>query len=256
MKTSSRRKFLQSVSLAGIFLPFTNRANYHPDHDHRYIKNKHFVSAGSDDYLSELKAELNKEWPNNRTINLVFHGHSVPTGYFKTPYVNTLGAYPHLLLAKVKERYPNAVINAITTSIGGENSVQGAKRIDEVLNHRPDVVFIDYALNDRAMGLPAARTAWIQMIQRVLDKDIKLVLLTPSPDLNEDIMNTDSVLNKHSGQIQELAKEFRVGLADSYDAFRDLAHNGVDLSVYMAQFNHPNEKGHQLIADRLFSYFG
>jgi len=32
-------------------------------------------------YLNELKTEMQAEWPNNRTINLVFHGHSVPAGY-------------------------------------------------------------------------------------------------------------------------------------------------------------------------------
>ena len=50
------------------------------------------------DYLNRLKTELKKEWPNNSTINLVFHGHSVPAGYFKTPIVNTLESYPFLVL--------------------------------------------------------------------------------------------------------------------------------------------------------------
>ena len=38
-------------------------------------------------YLTELKSEMQIEWPKNRTINLVFHGHSVPSGYFKTPRI-------------------------------------------------------------------------------------------------------------------------------------------------------------------------
>ena len=28
-------------------------------------------------YLEKIKAEMLVEWPKNRTINLVFHGHSV-----------------------------------------------------------------------------------------------------------------------------------------------------------------------------------
>ena len=46
--------------------------------------------ANPSNYLNDIKTELTKEWPKNRTINLVFHGHSVPAGYFKTPIVNTL----------------------------------------------------------------------------------------------------------------------------------------------------------------------
>src|SRR5690606_10770788 len=110
--------------------------------------------AEPNDYLKEIKEELKMEWPNNRTINLVFHGHSVPAGYFKTPIVNTLDAYPFQVLKGIKEHYPHAVINIINTSIGGENSVSGAERFDaEVLIHRPDVLFLDYALNDTGIGL-------------------------------------------------------------------------------------------------------
>ncbi|MEK5235702.1 hypothetical protein NST99_08380 [Paenibacillus sp. FSL L8-0470] len=33
-----------------------------------------------------------------RTLNIVCHGHSVPSGYFATPIVDTFHAYPHLLI--------------------------------------------------------------------------------------------------------------------------------------------------------------
>lgn len=254
MNISTRRKFLKSVPVASLLLPLKNYANNLKINNREY-EIRQPESGQKEDYLSEMKAELIKEWPNNRTINLVFHGHSVPSGYFKTPDVNTLAAYPHLLLAKLKELYPHAVINSITTSAGGENSQQGAKRFNQVLNHQPDVVFIDYALNDRGIGLESARKAWRRMIRRALKKNIKLILLTPSPDLNEDILSTTSVLKKYSDQIKELAKEFKTGLGDSYQAFREIASHGEDLSDYMAQFNHPNQNGHQVIADRLFRYF-
>ena len=101
-------------------------------------------------YLSDLKLEMQKEWPKNRTVNIVFHGHSVPAGYFKTPQVNTLGAYPNLFLKKLKTIYPLAVVNVIVTAIGGENSVKGSERFErDVLIHKPDLILIDYSLNDR-----------------------------------------------------------------------------------------------------------
>lgn len=99
----------------------------------------------SETYLADLKTELQMEWPKNRTINVVFHGHSVPAGYFKTPQVNTLSAYPYLFLKKLKSIYLYAVVNVIVTAIGGENSVKGAERFEkDVLIHKPDVIFIDY----------------------------------------------------------------------------------------------------------------
>lgn len=81
-------------------------------------------------YLRTTKDEMQKAWPANRTVNIVCHGHSVPAGYAKTPIVDTFNAYPHLLHQEIKANYPMAVINVIVTAIGGENSVQGAKRFD------------------------------------------------------------------------------------------------------------------------------
>jgi len=41
----------------------------------------------------------------------------------------------------------------ICTAIGGENSSAGARRFEsDVLVHKPDVLFIDYALNDRGLA--------------------------------------------------------------------------------------------------------
>lgn len=47
-------------------------------------------SAAADpaSYLAPVIGELGREYPRNRTVNLVFHGHSVPAGYFKTPHVD------------------------------------------------------------------------------------------------------------------------------------------------------------------------
>jgi hypothetical protein len=42
-----------------------------------------------------------KEWPQNRTMNIVFHGYAVPAGFFKTPVVNAESSYPTLQLKKL-----------------------------------------------------------------------------------------------------------------------------------------------------------
>lgn len=212
--------------------------------------------ATSSDYLSSIKQELQKDWPKNKTINLVFHGHSVPAGYFKTPVVNTLEAYPLLVLKELKSLYPKAVINIINTSIGGENSKSGSKRFKStVLNHRPDVLFIDYALNDRRIGLVEARKSWNKMIKKAVKRKIKVILLTPSPDLTVNLLDEQNVLEKHSLQIIQLASTHDIGLVNSYQLFKDKLTKGEALKTYMSQSNHPNEKGHALIAAEIIRYF-
>jgi acyl-CoA thioesterase-1 len=167
-------------------------------------------------YLQDSKSELKKEWPNNRTINHVFQGHSVPVGYFRTADVRTFDYYAFWVLKQLKEEYPTAVINVIVTSINGENSVQGERRFKkDVLPHRPDVLFIDIALNDKTIG-----KAWGKMIRKALKLHIKIILLTPSPSLN--------------------TKKYKIGLADSFAAFQKIPKE--DLEKYMAQFNHTIKK--------------
>jgi lysophospholipase L1-like esterase len=159
-------------------------------------------------------------------------------------------------LRKLKALYPYAVINIINTSIGGENSISGEKRFDsDVLVHKPDVLFIDYALNDRSIGLDKSRVAWETMIRKALDRGIKVILLTPSPDQSVNILESNNDLEKHSVQIRTLAKKFGVGLVDSYGVFRQIASSGDTISNYMSQVNHPNEKGNSLIADEIMKYF-
>jgi acyl-CoA thioesterase-1 len=207
-------------------------------------------------YLDSLKVELQKEWPKNRTINIVFHGHSVPAGYFRTPVVNSFAAYPNLVMQKIKAIYPLAVVNTIVTSIGGENSVRGAARFDdEVLIHNPDVLFIDYALNDRGVGLEKSYAAWDEMIKKAKNKNIEVLLLSPSPDQREEYENPDNQLKQHTNQIIQLAKENEVGFVDSYKAFEFLYSERAQLVKYMSQVNHPNEKGHELIASEIIKWF-
>ncbi|AOW10007.1 SGNH/GDSL hydrolase family protein [Flavobacterium gilvum] len=221
-----------------------------------YDKSDSESISDESNYLSDAKKELIKEWPNNRTINLVFHGHSVPAGYFKTPNVNTFDSYPFQVLKRLKEKYPFAVINIIITSIGGETSVGGQKRFEtEVLNHQPDILFIDYALNDRKVGLEDSRKAWEKMITRAKQKGIKIILLTPSPDLKVNLSENGNELEQHSNQITALAKKYNIGLADSYSRFKKIKADCECLDDYMSQSNHPNALGHSIIAEEIIKWF-
>lgn len=211
--------------------------------------------ASSKTYLDSIKKELRVVWPKNRTINVVFHGHSVPTGYMANNVTDRLNSYPFYTLKLINDHYPYSVVNVITTSIAGEQAEQGAIRIDDdVLTHKPDVLFIDYALNDRSIGLERAKTAWEKMIVDALKYGTKVILLTPTPDLLEDITSNDSPLEKHSQQIRNLAKKYNVGLVDSYALFKSLAKKE-PLPGYMSQNNHINQKGHQFVANAIFEYF-
>ncbi len=207
-------------------------------------------------YLSDFKRLATIDWPDNRTLNVVCHGHSVPAGYFKTPDIQMQNAYPRLLHQFLNQNYPHAVINVIVTAIGGEHSEFGAARFDrDVLPLRPDVVTVDYGLNDRRLGPERARVAWTQMIRSCIERKIKIILLTPTPDLSSDLCDESDPLNQHANQIRMMAEEYQTGLADSLAIFRQAISAGVILKSLMSQINHPNAAGHELVLKGLSPWF-
>ncbi len=208
-------------------------------------------------YLDSINDELAKRWPDNRTINIVCHGHSVPSGYYCTPYVDPFHAYPHLLHRLIKERFPYAVVNVIVTAIGGENSGQGAERFEStVLCHQPDVLTIDYGLNDRQITLAESEKAWRFMIEKALEQNIKLILLTPSWEQSYFVKNdTWELLEKHVRQIRSLADEYEIGLSDTFTEFQRYVDQGAAPQDLMCHINHPSTLGHQIIAQALSRWF-
>lgn len=172
--------------------------------------------------------------------------------------VDSLNSYPHLLHAALKHRFPFAVVNVIVTAIGGENSESGAARFERhVLCHRPDVITIDYGLNDRGIGLEKAFVSWSAMIAAAKKAGAKTILLTPTADrtqFQESKPEEKENLRKHAGQIRRLAEESDLGLADSLAAFLRYGESG-HVSDLLSWANHPNCQGHELVARELLRWF-
>lgn len=200
--------------------------------------------------------QLQKQWPKNRTVRFVFHGHSVPAGYFKTPTIRRFDSYPVLFHKQMCERFPTAAIDVCITAIGGENSRAGATRFAaDVLSLKPDVVFIDYSLNDRRLSLDEAKTFWELMVVEARQNGIAVVLLTPTPDSREDITADDAPLQAHADQVRALGKQYGIPVVDSYSAFQRKVRKGEDVESYLSQINHPNRRGHEVVAELLLDVF-
>lgn len=205
-------------------------------------------------YLRDVADRLRRQWPDNRAALIACHGHSVPAGYFCTPRVDTFNAYPHLLHRGLAERHPFAVINVVVTAIGGEHSEAGASRFgDDVLRLRPDLVTIDYGLNDRSIGLERARRAWEAMIQAAQTAGCPVLLLTPTLDASaaDPVTDAGMELDSHAAQVRALADRHGVGLVDSTAVWRRQA----GINRLLSQSNHPSRAGHALVADELLDWF-
>lgn len=215
-----------------------------------------FADIAPSTYLTDFVKALDIPWPGNRMMTIVCHGHSVPAGYAKTPHVDPFVAYPHLLHRAVKEKHPHAVVNVIVTAIGGENSVSGAARFQrDVLCHKPDIVLIDYALNDRGVPREKSAACWQQMIDEAKAAGAKVILLTPTGDMRAKMLDDADSLSQQAEQIRGLAAKNTVALADSYQAYQEWIKAGKKLDELMSQVNHPNAAGHQMVLEKIMPWF-
>lgn len=116
---------------------------------------------------------------------------------------------------------------------------------------------IDYGLNDRSMGLEKARAAWSKMIVAGLASGAKILLLTPTPDVTQSPAyegEDKNLLGNHAEQIRSLAAKYEIGLADSLKACKQHCTSG-DISDILSWSNHPNRRGHELVAQELLRWF-
>ncbi|WP_314405155.1 SGNH/GDSL hydrolase family protein [Stenotrophomonas rhizophila] len=203
--------------------------------------------------LDRVVDDLKVQWPNNSTVNIVAFGHSVPAGFGVTPRVHKRDAYPRLLEDALSDRFPFAVLNVITASVGGEESTAGLARVQrDVIDHHPRVVLIDYGLNDRGVPLAQSRKNLVAIIGSARAVGACPVLLTPTWDTEAAPAKPDDKLGQQAAMIRSLGVAEGVPVADSLKAF--LAFKG-DRKTLMAQSNHPNRAGHSLVLTQLLPLF-
>ena len=89
--------------------------------------------------------------------------------------------YASLTSKWLEERYPNVKIESVNAGIGGTPSSFGMCRCKrDVLTHNPDMVFVEFAVNDSGITRPDLSGLYMESIVRQLlsfNKDIKIVFL-------------------------------------------------------------------------------
>jgi len=151
-------------------------------------------------------------------------------------------------------RFPTAVINSITTAIGGENSIQGAARFRrDVLSLQPDLLFIDYAINDQNLPLDMVESAWRDMITMARRNHVPVVLLTPTGTVPNDLGNPTDPLSIRADLIRRLGQEYDLPVADVSARWQETVDAGTPKESLLSQYYHPNEAGHRIAATEILS---
>lgn len=150
-----------------------------------------------------------------------------------------------------KENYPLAEITEINAAIGGTGAVWGLTRLErDVISKNPDLVFVEFSVNDSNEGLSGAQSASLmESIVRTINTrlpyaDIVIVSVPDSGSLKTGTPNkaAHKAVALHNGI--EYADMGAVLIAEI-----EKTGNGWD--YYVTDSVHPNAKGYRVYADNL-----
>lgn len=213
-----------------------------------------------------------------RGIVAVFLGDSITAGWREWGVLRPETAYPALWAQEVRQRYPSSALSIINAGLGGSTAADGLSRFQrDVLTHKPDLVVLCFGLNDAGAGAggPEAFGARIaRMVEQARSGGAACVYLTPNPIydpgipenhphrdyLRRAVEGTEAYLDAG----RQAALDAGGAVADGYGrwlrevqqrqhpgAFSHPALHPGNLALLSNGLHHPNDAGHQVLANAL-----
>ena len=190
--------------------------------------------------MTRLK-NLMKRAANGESLVIGFLGGSITQGSLSsTPKT----CYAYLVYEWWKKSFPNAAFSFVNGGIGGTTSHYGGARAwKDVLCYRPDIVTVDFSVNDDAN----------EFFEETYEGTIRRLLAAPSAP-------AVVVLNNAFYDTGKNAQDYHNRIADHYGiphvSIKDTVYPDVESGkIVRADITpdnlHPNDKGHRLVADEI-----
>lgn len=190
--------------------------------------------------MTRLK-NLMKRAANGESLVIGFLGGSITQGSLSsTPKT----CYAYLVYEWWKKSFPNAEFSFVNGGIGGTTSHYGGARAwKDVLCYRPDIVTVDFSVNDDAN----------EFFEETYEGTLRRLLAAPSAP-------AVVVLNNVFYDTGKNAQDYHNRIADHYGiphvSIKDTIYPDVESGkIVRADITpdnlHPNDKGHSLVADEI-----
>ncbi len=192
-----------------------------------------------------------RELAGGCNVTIVAFGDSITAGYA------VRRGFPSFWRQMLAEEYPEASINMVNSGISGDTSMDGLARLDwSVLSYEPDLVTINFGINDCVLGLALEdfEMNLVEMIRRIRSGPNSEILLLSSQPL--ETPPYDRLVLDYYQAVQRVAAEMDVGFVDVCGAWMARVQEGTLLSsLILPGLDHPNEAGYRIIAEELMKLF-
>ncbi len=163
-------------------------------------------------------------------ITILALGDSLTTGYGLAPDAS----FASRLEQALKREGRN--VRVIDGGVSGDTAHDGLRRLVPFLQHRPDLVIVEFGTNDWYMGLPVEgiKASLARIIDKCLDAGARVILAGVSSLAGQD----EDYDSQFHSLYQELAREKNVALVP--DFMPGIPGN---LALTLPDGLHPNEAG-------------
>jgi acyl-CoA thioesterase I len=159
--------------------------------------------------------------------------------------------YIEFLRDMLKAKYPVANLQFINRGIPGDTAEGGLRRLKEqVIDDRPGLVFVQFALNDAFIGCPLADyekniTLIIDRLRCETSAEILLLTSVALADSQEDALAL-----KYYERIEQLAELRAVPIARVHAYWKEKTSGNFD-GLLQADGVHPTSAGYRLMAEAI-----
>ena len=190
--------------------------------------------------MTRLK-NLMKRAAKGESLVIGFLGGSITQGSLSsTPKT----CYAYLVYEWWKKSFPNAAFSFVNGGIGGTTSHYGGARAwKDVLCYRPDIVTVDFSVNDDAN----------EFFEETYEGTLRRLLAAPSAPavvvLNNVFYDTGKNAQYYHNRIADHYGIPHVSIKDT--VYPDVESGKIVRADITPDNLHPNDKGHRLVADEI-----
>ena len=176
-------------------------------------------------------------------IKIAFLGGSITQGCNADVHEN---CYAYLTYLWFKNKFQNSKVKYINAGVGATGSVIGVHRVErDVLAFNPDIVFIDFAVNDKDDNY--CKITYESLIRRIL-------LWKEVPGIIEVFMSNQALKNTQKQQI-EIGRKYNVSMISYRDVLKKEIDEGkLKWEDVQSDEVHPNNYGHHIISQLLINF--
>lgn len=189
-------------------------------------------------------AKVLQKLQNGEEVTVAFLGGSITQG----TGADNENCYAALTAKWLQEQYPNATVNYVNAGIGATGSYIGVHRCDtQVLSKNPDLVFIDFSVNDVSSNNNINKLTYEGLIRKIWQYDTAPGIICIAMTQEDGT----SVQDCH-GQV---TAKYSVPFVSYHDAMLDfLKSQGIEWSNISGDNIHPNLNGHAILSAMLTTY--